>query len=76
MLQRPLASAHSAVTTWRSAWERFTPFLAFPPELRKVICTTNVVESMNYQLREATKIRTHVQLDMAAVRMKWLRSAK
>src|SRR5690606_30683811 len=35
----------SAVATWRNSWERFTPFLEFPPELRKVIYTTNAIES-------------------------------
>ena len=35
--------------------ERFTPFLAFPPELRRVIYTTNSIESLNYQLRKVTK---------------------
>src|SRR5699024_8070558 len=43
------------VATWRNAWERFTPFLAFPPELRRVIYTTNSIESLNYQLRKVTK---------------------
>ncbi|GAA4375961.1 hypothetical protein GCM10023166_27330 [Paeniglutamicibacter cryotolerans] len=33
----------AAVKTWESAWERFTPFLAFPPALRKVIYTTNAI---------------------------------
>mgnify|MGYP000849312068 FL=1 len=35
--------------------ERFTPFLAFPPELRRVIYTTNSIESLNYQLRKVTQ---------------------
>ena len=34
----------AAVATWESAWERFIPFLAFPPELRKIIYTTNAIE--------------------------------
>lgn len=62
----------SAVATWRNAWERFTPFLAFPPELRKVIYTTNAIESMNYQLRKVTKSRGHFPFDAAAVKMLWL----
>ena len=45
----------SAVKSFRDAWERFTPFLAFPPELRRVIYTTNSIESLNYQLRKVTK---------------------
>ncbi len=39
-----------AVAVWERAWERFTPFLAFPPEVRKIIYTTNAIESLNYQL--------------------------
>ena len=62
----------SAVATWRNAWERFTPFLEFPPELRKVIYTTNAIESMNYQLRKVTKSRGHFPSDVAAVKMLWL----
>lgn len=39
----------------RAAWTRFVPFLAFPPMLRRVIYTTNAIESLNYQLRKVTK---------------------
>ena len=35
----------AAVAVWERAWDRFTPFLAFPPELRKIIYTTNAIES-------------------------------
>ena len=38
----------AAVSSWENAWERFTPFLAFGPALRKVIYTTNNIESLNY----------------------------
>jgi len=62
----------SAVATWRNAWDRFTPFLEFPPQLRKVIYTTNAIESMNYQLRKVTKSRGHFPSDTAAVKMLWL----
>lgn len=62
----------SAVKTWRNAWERFTPFLAFPPALRKVIYTTNAIESLNYQLRKVTKNRGHFPSDEAAVKLLWL----
>jgi hypothetical protein len=37
------------------AWEQFIPFLAFPPEVRRVIYTTNSIESLNYQMRKDTK---------------------
>ena len=45
------------VAAFRNAWERFIPFLAFPPMLRRVIYTTNAIESLNYQLRKVTKNR-------------------
>ena len=61
-----------AVATWRAAWERFIPFLAFPPELRRVIYTTNSVESLNYQLRKVTKNRGHFPNDEAVVKLLWL----
>lgn len=61
-----------AVATWRAAWERFTPFLAFPPELRRVIYTTNSIESLNYQLRKVTKNRGHFPNDEAVVKLLWL----
>lgn len=62
----------AAVKTWQNAWERFTPFLAFPPALRKVIYTTNTIESLNYQLRKVTKNRGHFPSDQAAVKLLWL----
>ena len=40
---------------WRDAWEQVIPFLAFPPEIRTVIYTTNAIEFVNYQLRKVTK---------------------
>ena len=61
-----------AVNTWRAAWERFVPFLAFPPELRRVIYTTNAIESLNYQLRKIIKNRGHFPNDTAVVKLLWL----
>lgn len=57
------------VKMWRSAWEQFTPFLRFPPEIRKVVYTTNLVESVNYQLRKITKTRGHFPTDDAALKL-------
>jgi len=62
----------SAVKTFRDAWERFTPFLGFPPALRRVIYTTNSIESLNYQLRKVTKNRGHFPSDDAVVKLLWL----
>jgi putative transposase len=57
------------VRVWRDAWERFTPFLRFPPEIRKIVYTTNMVESVNYQLRKVTKNRGHFPHDDAALKL-------
>lgn len=62
----------STVKSFRDAWERFTPFLAFPPALRRVIYTTNSIESLNYQLRKVTKNRGHFPNDAAVVKLLWL----
>lgn len=61
-----------AVTTWRAAWTRFVPFLQFPPALRRVIYTTNSIESLNYQLRKISKNRGHFPNDQAVVKLFWL----
>lgn len=62
----------ATVTSWENAWDRFTPFLAFGPALRKVIYTTNAIESLNYQLRKIIKNRGHFPNDAAAVKLLWL----
>lgn len=62
----------AAVATWENAWDRFIPFLAFGPALRKVIYTTNSIESLNYQLRKVIKNRGHFPNDTAAVKLLWL----
>jgi putative transposase len=62
----------AAVATWERAWERFTPFLAFPPELRKIIYTTNAIESLNYQIRKIVKNRGHFPNDESVVKLIWL----
>lgn len=62
----------TTVIAWRNAWERFIPFLAFPPALRRIIYTTNAIESLNYQLRKIIKNRGHFPSDQAAVKLLWL----
>ena len=57
------------VKTWRSAWEQFTPFLRFPAEIRKIVYTTNLVESINFQLRKVTKTRGHFPTDESALKL-------
>lgn len=62
----------TTVATFTQAWERFIPFLAFPPELRRVIYTTNSIESLNYQMRKIIKNRGHFPNDAAVVKLLWL----
>lgn len=57
------------VALWRHAWEQFTPFLAYPAVIRKIVYTTNMIESVNYQLRKATKTRGHFPDDDAALKL-------
>jgi putative transposase len=62
----------AAVATWQHGWERFIPFLAFPPDLRKIIYTTNAIESLNFQLRKIIKNRGHFPTDDAVIKLLWL----
>ncbi len=57
------------VRLWRDSWEVFTPFLAYPPEIRKVVYTTNMIESINYQLRKVTKNRGHFPNEKSALKL-------
>ena len=62
----------ATVRVWRDAWQRFIPFLEFPPAVRKIIYTTNSIESLNYQLRKIIKNRGHFPNDDAVVKLLWL----
>lgn len=62
----------AAIAAWERAWDRFTPFLAFPPEIRKIIYTTNAIESFNYQIRKIIKNRGQFPTDDAVVKLIWL----
>jgi putative transposase len=62
----------AAVATWQNVWKRFIPFLEFPPEVRRIIYTTNAIESLNYQLRKIIKNRGHFPGDDAVVKLLWL----
>lgn len=57
---------------WRRAWEHVIPFLAYPPEVRRVIYTTNALESVNMQLRKIIKNRGHFPSDEAAFKLLYL----
>jgi putative transposase len=62
----------ATLRSWEAAWERFIPFLAFGPALRKLIYTTNSIESLNYQLRKIIKNRGHFPTDDAVIKLLWL----
>lgn len=58
--------------SWRRVWDRVIPFLAFPPEVRRVLYTTNALESVNARLRKIIKNRGHFPTDAAATKLIWL----
>ncbi|WUW67919.1 transposase (plasmid) [Streptomyces sp. NBC_01455] len=60
------------VRTWRSAWPEFTPYLAFPPAIRMVVYSPNMVESINSRLRKATRNRGHFPSEQAALKVLYL----
>ena len=60
------------VKVWRSHWAEFTPFLAFPPEVRRVIYTTNLIESINSRLRKVTRNRGQFPSEQAALKVLYL----
>jgi len=59
-------------TLWRRAWEHVIPFFAFPPEVRRVIYTTNALESVHARIRKIIKTRGHFPTDEAATKLIWL----
>jgi putative transposase len=62
----------AVVDVWRRAWTEFTPFLDLPPEIRKVVYTTNAIESINYQLRKVSKTRGQFPSDEAVYKILYL----
>ena len=62
----------TVVGAWRRAWDKVIPFFAFPPALRKVVYTTNAIESINSRLRKIIKTRGHFPSDDAASKLIWL----
>ena len=62
----------TVVASWRRAWSNVIPFFAFPPEVRRVIYTTNAIESVNARLRKIIKTRGHFPSDDAAAKLIWL----
>ena len=62
----------TVTASWRRAWTHVIPFFAFPPEVRRVIYTTNAIESVNARLRKIIKTRGHFPSDEAATKLIWL----
>jgi putative transposase len=58
--------------SWRRNWTRIVPFLAYPPEIRKMIYTTNAIESLNSVLRKAVRGKGHFPSDEAALKLLYL----
>lgn len=58
--------------SWRRNWEQIRPFLELPPALRKLVYTTNAIESLNYQLRKVIKTKGHFPSDEAAFKLLFL----
>jgi transposase-like protein len=57
---------------WRNAWEQFTPFLDYDVEIRKVLCSTNAIESLNARFRRAVSVRGHFPTEQAALKCLYL----
>ena len=55
--------------TWKRSWDRFVPFLRFPPMLRRVAYATNGIESLDYQLRKVSRNRSQFPNDQAVVKL-------
>ena len=62
----------TVASAWRRAWDRVIPFFTFPPEIRRVIYTTNAIESVNARVRKIIKTRGHFPTDDAANKLIWL----
>ena len=60
------------VRLWRAHWTEFVPFLAFPPAVRKVVYTTNLIESINSRLRKVTRNRGQFPNEQAALKVLYL----
>ncbi|MFF5265453.1 IS256 family transposase [Actinomadura viridis] len=60
------------IRLWENAWAEFVPFLQFDPEIRKVVCSTNAIESVNARIRRAVKARGHFPNEQAALKCVYL----
>lgn len=58
--------------SWRRNWEQVIPFFAFAPAVRKILYTTNAIESLNGNVRKAVRVRGHFPSEEAATKLLWL----
>ena len=62
----------AVVASWRRRWEEVIPFFAFSPEVRKILYTTNAIESLHSQVRKAIRNKGHFPSDEAATKLIYL----
>ena len=60
------------ISSWENSWAEFVPFLEFPPELRRIVYTTNAIESLNARFRRAVRHRGHFPTEQAAMKVLYL----
>ena len=60
------------IALWQNAWSEFVPFLDYDVEIRKVICSTNAIESLNARYRRAIRARGHFPTEQAALKCLYL----
>ena len=60
------------IRAWESVWNDFVPFLEFPAELRRIVYTTNAIESMNARYRRAVRHRGHFPTEQSAMKVLYL----
>jgi transposase-like protein len=64
------------IRSWETNWAEFVPFLEFPVELRKIVYTTNSIESLNARFRRAVRHRGHFPTEQAAMKVLYLTAIK
>ena len=68
----PVPVFPTVAQSWRRHWEQVIPFFAFAPEVRKMIYTTNAIESLHSQVRKSIRNKGHFPSDEAATKLIWL----
>ena len=62
------------IQTWRNSWDEFTPYLALPQSIRKLVYTTNMIESFNARLRSSVRRRGHFPDTKSALKLMYLQA--